>query len=84
MSTHRIALAALGAEGALVGVVLAVVGALLQVDEVGVRVRLEVLSPVEQHPPAAPLPLLDLVRVVKLFLEDLSDLEDETREEMRM
>ena len=42
--THRLALPAVRAEGALRDVPLAVVGRVLQVDEVGVRVRLEPLK----------------------------------------
>jgi hypothetical protein len=38
-------------------------------------VRLEPLEPGQEHPATPTLLLLNLVRVVKLFLQDLADLE---------
>ena len=72
--SYRIALASVSTERPLLDVELAVVGAGLQVDEVGVGVRLEALEPGQQHPTASVLLLLDLVRAVKLLLQDLPDL----------
>jgi hypothetical protein len=73
---HRVAFASVRAERALVEVVLAVVGARPQVDQVRVGVRLEPLEPRQQHPPASVLLLLHLVRAVKLLLQKLSDLKN--------
>ena len=61
-------------ERPLLDVEFAVVGAGLQVDEVGVGVWLEALEPGQQHPTASVLLLLDLVRAVKLLLQDLANL----------
>ena len=69
-----IALPPVGAEGSLLDVELAVVRRRLEVDQVGVGVGLEPLELGHQHPPAALLLLLDLVRRVELVLQDLANL----------
>ena len=72
--TYVITFPPVSSEGSLFDVELAVVRRCLQVDEVGVGVRLETLELGHQHPPTPLLFLLDLVGTVELVLQNLADL----------
>ena len=67
-ATYVIAFSAVGPQGTLLDVEFAIVWRGLEIDQVGVGVGLEPLELGHQHPPAALLLLLDLVRRVELVL----------------
>ena len=73
--TYVITFTPVRSEGSLFDVELAVVWRGLQVDEVGVGVRLETLELGHQHPATPLLFLLDLVGTVELVLQNLANLQ---------
>ena len=79
--TYRIAFSSVCPQTSLLDVQLAVVGRVLEVDQVGVRVGLEPLEAGQQHPPTAPLLLLHLVGGVELLLQNLANLETKIHKE---